>query len=155
MESEVQKLPSKKYEDIYLGGIGQGAMVVLAAYNHYHRFYNRLGGVVALLSYNIIEDGHINKASDFDKAKKLTPMFLYNGKIDEVIPIDFAEASFKYLKEEVYIPRTEKEKNETARLNQTQWETYPITQRVNPDLGHYYDDDMFVELQKFFEKVDL
>ena len=35
------------------------------------------------------------------------------------------------------------------------WDTYPITQTVNPDLGHYYDNDMFYELQKFFKKVDL
>ena len=35
------------------------------------------------------------------------------------------------------------------------WDTYPITAKENPDLGHYYDSEMFDELKQFFEKVDL
>lgn len=56
MEAEIEKLPSKSITDLYLGGIGQGAQVVLAAFLNYRRFNNKpLGGVAALLGFNIME----------------------------------------------------------------------------------------------------
>ena len=67
MESEIKKLPSKNSTDLYLGGIGQGAQVVLAAFLKYRRYNMRLGGVVALLSYNALEDGQVNRAKEAKK----------------------------------------------------------------------------------------
>ena len=102
-------------------------------------------------------------------------MFLYNGKKDEVIPFDFAQDSFKEIKK-FYEPRnitaivekynkgrdkanqwnlTEIDKNGTRKDYPLLWEPVEITEKVNPDLGHYYDSDMWAELQKFFKKVDL
>jgi len=93
---------------IFIGGYGEGASVALAAFLKY-KGEKPLGGVIGLNGIQALNyTKAVPKFKDSEERKKIetmrknTPMFLYHGKDDEVIPLHAAVLTYDYLRNIVY-----------------------------------------------------
>lgn len=92
---------------IFIGGFSQGSAVSLAAFLKY-KGEKPLGGVIGLSGFQGLD---YNKAIHFKNSKererieemrKATPMLLYHGRDDEIIPFHGAVQTYDYLRNFVY-----------------------------------------------------
>lgn len=78
------------YKNVFIGGFSQGsAMSMLTALRCPHE----LGGVVAASGYGLLA----NKAEELIKTKT-TPMLVYHGMDDQVVPLQYARATQQFFK---------------------------------------------------------
>ena len=96
-------------ERIVLAGFSQGgAMALQVGLRH----AERLGGIIALSAYLLLEESLEKEAS---AANRLTPILMVHGTEDPVIPLQLAEASRSALEKRGY---------------RVQWHTYPMPHSV-------------------------
>jgi len=79
------------HSQIFLAGFSQGGAVALAAGLRYPR---ALAGLIALSCYLALGDSTATEASD---ANKNLPIFIGHGSFDQVVALQFGEASAKAL----------------------------------------------------------
>lgn len=95
MDQEKEKLPNKDMGRMFIGGFSQGAAIALASHIQ-QKGSTPLGGVIGLNGFQILdEDDHILKSLPLVKD---TPLFLYHGTADNMIPAENAETTYKFLK---------------------------------------------------------
>lgn len=95
-------------QKIFIGGYGEGASVALAAFLKY-KGEKPLGGVLGLNGIQALNyTKAVPKFKDSEERKRIetmrknTPMFLYHGKDDEIIPLHAAVLTYDYLRNIVY-----------------------------------------------------
>lgn len=82
-------------------------MVSIAAFLKY-KGQKRLGGVIGLSGMQGLNySAHVTFESDEEKERianmrKETPMFIYHGLDDQVLPFKTSEVTYSYLQKEVY-----------------------------------------------------
>ena len=79
-------------------------MVSLAAYMMYQG-PNALGGLLGCSGMQALDLKNVPKpenAEALEKMRRQTPMFLYHGKSDDVLPYKAAEKTYDFLKQEIY-----------------------------------------------------
>ena len=114
------------HQNVIIGGFSQGSAItqLTAA-----RLKNKLGGVVALSGYALLsaesEEGNPINTKD-------TPYFIYHGKDDEVVSINYSRNSKAYW-----------EKKGLSNIEYTE----------EPGLGHSLSRDEIVKVKAFFTKV--
>mmetsp|Transcript_22617 Transcript_22617/g.16035 ORF Transcript_22617/g.16035 Transcript_22617/m.16035 type:complete len:159 (+) Transcript_22617:382-858(+) len=91
IDEEVDKLGGDSAK-VFVGGFSQGCAVALATMMHYNK--GVLGGCVGLSGMMCAD---IDMASIDVAQKKTTPVFLYHGKADPMIPCDLAEKTYEQL----------------------------------------------------------
>ena len=100
VEEEKQKLADKDTGRIYIGGFSQGCMVSLAAYLM-HQGPQPLGGIVGLSGMQALDMSKLEKPKDaeaLENMRRATPMFLYHGKSDDVLPFQASQKTYEFLK---------------------------------------------------------
>ncbi len=98
-------------EKIILAGFSQGGAIILQAGLRYHQ---RFGGIMVLSSYVPLAD---TLSTEKNLANQDTLIFYAHGKLDDVIPINFAKQSRDLLIEQGY---------------DVEWNSYPMSHAVIP-----------------------
>ena len=104
VKEETQLLPDKDASKIFIGGFSQGCMVSLAAFLKYSG-PKHLGGVLGLSGMQALDtDKYVKYSSDLDKYNAIrlqqeTPMFLYHGEEDDLLPVENTSKTYEYLQD--------------------------------------------------------
>jgi len=104
VEEERQKFPDGSAGRVYIGGFSQGCMVSLAAYMMYQG-PTALGGLIGCSGMQALDLKNVPKPESeeaLEKMRRSTPMFLYHGKDDPVLPFKAADKTYEFLRQEIY-----------------------------------------------------
>ena len=98
VDQEIQSLKGDASK-VFICGFSQGACVALSTFLNYE-FGTKFGGVIGLsgmMGYKLPEEQKQKIMQD--TVKQETPMLLYHGESDPMIPIDMAKMSYEVLDE--------------------------------------------------------
>ena len=93
------KFKDGSFERVFIGGHSQGAIVSLAAFLK-HTGPQHLGGIIALSGFVGVNAPPMSL--DQAKLHSETPLYLYHGKRDALLPIELARYTYTNLQSKFY-----------------------------------------------------